>query len=173
MALITDAFEVLGVDADETVDLAMQPGEMVLTLARRKAETAARDHQGYVIVGADTMVYVDGTPLGKPEDEVDATRMLGLLSGRAHEVYTGLYVLDTQNGKSVSAYERTEVRFEALSPEEIRDYIKTGEPMDKAGAYGIQGAASKFISRIEGCYYNVVGLPVHQLYRILKEMNVL
>ncbi|HSB16169.1 MAG TPA: Maf family protein [Bryobacteraceae bacterium] len=145
------------------------PEEHVRRLAREKVEaTAARP--GDVVLGADTVVVVDGEVLGKPEDTSDAERMLRKLSGREHVVMTGVCVRAT-GGTEVDV-ESTVVRFVALSEEEILDYAASGESMDKAGAYAIQGLASKFIDRIEGCYFNVVGLPVAMVYRKLKQLGV-
>lgn len=145
------------------------PEEHVRRLAREKVEaTAARP--GDVVLGADTVVVVDGEVLGKPEDTSDAERMLRKLSGREHVVMTGVCVR-AAGGTEVDV-ESTVVRFVALSEEEILDYAASGESMDKAGAYAIQGLASKFIDRIEGCYFNVVGLPVAMVYRKLKQLGV-
>jgi septum formation protein len=124
---------------------------------------------GEVILGADTVVVMDGQVLEKPRDAADAARMLRLLSGREHEVITGI-CLRAESGTIVDSC-TTRVRFVSLSPDELEAYAASGEPMDKAGAYAIQGLASKFIDRIEGCYFNVVGLPVALVYRHLKEIR--
>ncbi len=143
------------------------PREHVMRLARTKAEMvpAAPDQ---VVLGADTVVVVDGHILGKPENSEDATRMLRSLSGRVHRVITGI-CLRTPACRVVDV-ESTLVQFALLTDEEIAAYVRSGEPMDKAGAYGIQGRAAKFIERIEGCYFNVMGLPVALVYRRLKEL---
>lgn len=145
----------------------------VTRLARQKAEAVFREltvadggagairmdsHSSLAVLGADTTVTLDNTILGKPEDAADAARMLRLLSGRTHRVVTGVAVV-TARGAEVAA-EATAVRFLTLSDEEIADYVATGEPMDKAGAYAIQGRAARWIPRIEGCYFNVMGLPL-------------
>jgi septum formation protein len=146
-----------------------RPGEdpvaYVTRLAREKAQTAfaqlSASHAadtGLVVLGADTTVTVDGHILGKPEDATDAARMLRLLSGRSHRVITGVAVVTATSVEVAS--EVTAVRFLTLSDHEIESYIATGEPMDKAGAYGIQGRAARWIPRVEGCYFNVVGLPL-------------
>jgi len=144
-----------------TVDETYQPGEdpraHVERLAREKA-MAVEPGEGEIILAADTEVVVDHDVLGKPSDAEDAARMLRLLSGREHEVITGICL--RWNGRTLLDSETTRVRFVALSDAEIAAYVRSGEPMDKAGAYAIQGLASKFIDRIEGCYFNVVGLPV-------------
>ncbi len=151
-------------------------------LARGKALAVFRQRPNDFILGADTIVIVDGQILGKPRDSADATRMLHLLSGRTHEVTTGVCLLAPQanarlgtanrelrTGFEDTRSETTLVAIRALSDDEIRSYVATGEPMDKAGAYAIQGTASRWISRIEGDYFNVVGLPVALVYRMLRE----
>ena len=154
-------------------------------LARGKALAVFRQRPNDFILGADTIVIVDGQILGKPRDSADATRMLHLLSGRTHEVTTGVCLLAPQanarlgtasrelrTGFQDTRSETTLVTMNALSDDEIRSYVATGEPMDKAGAYAIQGIASRWISRIEGDYFNVVGLPVALVYRMLREHKV-
>jgi nucleoside triphosphate pyrophosphatase len=149
------------------------PEEYVVRLAREKAEDAMHQLTGdqSVILGADTTVVVDDEILEKPCNPADAVRMLHLLSGRSHAVMTGvcLLVRDSNASNRFTAIENTNVLFRKLSEEEIQDYVATGEPMDKAGAYAIQGRASRWIPRIEGCYFNVVGLPVPLVYRLLQE----
>ena len=155
------------------VDERVLPGEdpvaHVRRLARAKAE-AAPAAPGEVILAADTVVTLDNHILGKPAGEDDALRMLRLLSGRAHTVLTGI-CLRTLSEAVVDA-EATLVRFLPLSEAEIREYVLSGEPMDKAGAYAIQGLASKFIDRVEGCYFNVVGLPVSLVYRHWRRLRI-
>jgi septum formation protein len=162
-----------------TVDVAniseeVAPGESPVQhaerLAREKAEVVAKRNTGKVVLGADTIVVVDHQILGKPRDVQDAARMLRMLSGRSHEVITGvcLAFLDTGNKKLETRSEQTKVHFAQLSPEHIEDYIATNEPMDKAGAYAIQGIASRWITKIEGDYANVVGLPVALLWKMLQ-----
>lgn len=160
-------------DADENVE-DMAPGAMVEELSLRKAQAVAalheQDEQSYKIIGADTIVVLDGKVLGKPSDEEDAMNMLSALSGREHEVYTGVSLLTLQGGKITKTqqfFECTKVVMREMSHQEIEAYIATGEPMDKAGAYGIQGRAAIFISGIHGDYYNVVGLPICHLTSIL------
>ncbi|HEU0141804.1 MAG TPA: Maf family protein [Bryobacteraceae bacterium] len=148
------------------------PGEDAWQYVKRLAEAKARTIEstpGEVVLGADTVVVVDDHILEKPADHADAARMLRLLSGRRHQVITGI-CLRGLNRITVDA-ETTEVRFVSLSEAEIDDYVRTGEPMDKAGGYAIQGLASKFIDRVEGCYFNVVGLPVALVYQKLKEFE--
>ncbi len=135
-------------------------------LAREKALVVFARHPNEVVLGADTVVVVDNHLLEKPANAEDAARMLRLLSGRSHQVITGVCVVAP--GFERTEAEITEVSFSPLSDEEIAGYVRTGEPMDKAGAYGIQGIASRWVKGIEGCYFNVVGLPVHRVYRLLR-----
>lgn len=151
--------------ADEKMDSAKRPEDEVSRISRNKARAVARA-DGDIVIGADTIVVCDGMILGKPKDEADAYRMLSMLSGRAHQVMTGVTVL--QDEKCVSFTEITDVYFRALTEKEINDYIRSGDPLDKAGAYGIQSGASLFVERIVGDYYNVVGLPVCHLSQVLR-----
>jgi septum formation protein len=153
------------------VDETPQPGESasryVRRLAREKAEAVARP--GELVLGADTVVVIGKSRLlGKPRDEREAARMLRQLSGRMHRVLTGVCLLDAAAGRSRTAVVETRVWFRPLGRAEIAAYVASGEPMDKAGAYAIQGLASKFVERIDGCYFNVMGLPVSWVYRLLK-----
>ena len=151
------------------------PETCVRRLAREKAEVVVhRANADDVILAADTEVVLDriaGTPLGKPRDSRDAAKMLRMLSGRSHYVITGVCLAWKENGEwqFTDASETTLVQMHQISDQEIEDYVATGEPMDKAGAYAIQGVASRWIPRIEGCYFNVVGLPVPLVYRMLRE----
>src|SRR5271169_264882 len=146
------------------------PGEPPLLYAQRMARDKVRvvfeRHSDNVVLGADTVVVVDEHLLEKPEDVNDAARMLRLLSGRVHQVVTGVCLV--ADGFEQTEAENTEVRFSPLLESEITSYIRTGEPMDKAGAYAIQGIASRWVERIDGCYFNVVGLPVPRVYRMLQ-----
>ena len=145
--------------------------ELVKALALAKArEVAARCAEGDVIIGADTIVWVDGRPFGKPRDEADAARMLRRLSGDCHTVYTGVAVL--RGGKESVECEESRVWFRELSDEEIARYIATGEPMDKAGAYGAQGRGALFVRSIEGDFFNVMGLPLCRLGQMLRKQGV-
>lgn len=152
---------------EEPYDPALTPGKAVESIALGKARdiAAAADPED-VIVAADTLVFLDGAPLGKPRDAADAARMLTALSGRTHTVVTGLAVLT--NGREETRSVATEVRFAALTPECIDWYVSTGEPMDKAGAYGIQGRGGMLVEGIHGDYSNVVGLPVRVLAGMLE-----
>ena len=165
-------FEVLSPEADESYDSAMPPAEIVATLSRRKAEAAAVlvDDAAAVIIAADTMVFLDGLRLGKPHSEEEAFRMLRALSGRTHQVRTGVTVC--RGGQSVTQVETSDVTFRPLSEREIWAYIRTGDPMDKAGAYGVQGKAALFVEGIRGDYFNVMGLPLCLLGRMLEQFQV-
>ncbi len=147
------------------------PGELVMALSAAKArEVAARCEPEDLVIGADTIVWVDGHAFGKPHTGEEAAAMLRRLSGDTHEVYTGVTLI--RNGQAVSEYERSRVRFRPLSEEEIADYILTGEPMDKAGAYGAQGKGALLVESIEGDFFNVMGLPVCRLGQMLKKQGV-
>ncbi len=146
------------------------PRERVLTLARKKARDVAKRQKG-IIVAADTLVVLDGDVLGKPSSRDHAKTMLERLSDREHTVLTGLYVLSTESGEHQEAVEETTVRFRALSAAEIVSYLETDEYADKAGAYAIQGRAGVFVERINGDFFNVMGLPLCRLYLFLKEMG--
>ena len=143
-------------------------GETPLDHVQRLAEAKTRAvwREGELVLGADTIVAADGVALGKPRDREDATRMLTLLSGRTHDVLTGICLLESDQCRV--AVEQTKVRFRAISEQEIEAYVSSGEPLDKAGAYAIQGGAGEFVERIEGCYFNVVGLPVARVYSMLR-----
>ena len=154
-------------DADETMDPTKSAAEQVALVSRRKAEAVIRE-PGDVVIAADTIVVCDGEILGKPRDEADASRMLQLLSGRDHQVMTGMTVL--RDGKCLTHTEVTDIHFRPLSQREIDAYIRTGEPMDKAGSYGIQGGAALFADKMHGDYYNVMGLPVCRLGQMLREI---
>lgn len=170
-------FSITPDDSEEISTPGLDPAETVKELARNKASNVAeriRNSGGLggeeaLVIGADTVVVLSGEILGKPKDEADAERTLRRLSGNRHEVYTGVSVIDTFSGREVCDHEATVVEFRDISDEEIAAYIRTGEPMDKAGAYGIQNLGALFVKRIEGDYFNVVGLPLCKLGMILKK----
>jgi septum formation protein len=166
-------FEALPAEIDETPHASEDPVAYVERLAREKAEaTAARCADSRLVLGADTTVVVEGVMLAKPLDEADARRMLRLLSGRWHEVLTGVALVRAgDEPRRVVSHQATRVRFAALSEEEIGWYVSTQEPMDKAGAYAVQGRAALFIEEIAGEYWNVVGLPVRLLYSLMRGMS--
>lgn len=177
--LLTQAgypFEVRASDVDEGDGGAFRhPAAFARAAATLKAESVAADLERGVVVGADTIVVLDEHILGKPKDEEDAARMLSLLSGRTHQVITGLCVLQVAANANVSMAEDhvvTEVHVRPITRAEIEAYIATGEPMDKAGAYGIQGRAAVFISGVMGDYFNVVGLPLFTLSGMLSDLGL-
>jgi septum formation protein len=142
-------------------------------LARKKALAAQAQASDGVILAADTVVVCQGRVFGKPENERQAQQMLRALSGTVHQVKTGVCVLDGVSGRSLCTVETTDVTFEALSETQIAQYIQSGEPMDKAGAYAIQGLGAQFVRKINGCYYNVVGLPVAATLGLLRQLGAL
>jgi len=156
-----------------------QPGELaahyVQRLAEEKARAVARKigsrDSGGIILAADTTVVVDGTILEKPADAAEARSMMERLSGRTHEIYTGVALLQLPEGRMRVFTEVTSVDFAALTPEEISDYVASGESLDKAGAYAIQGRGGKFVKRIDGCYFNVMGLPLGRIYQELRGLD--
>ena len=165
-SLICSDFCVEVSDVDESSVSEKTPAELCMALSRLKAEDVASRHPDSCVIGADTIVCVDETVLGTPADRDDAFRMLSMLSGRSHHVLTGICVC--YEGKTVSnTYCDTEVFFKPLSPSEIDRYISSGDPFDKAGAYGIQNGAARFCEKINGDFFNVVGLPVNLLYETL------
>jgi len=164
-------FRARAVSVEETRHPGETPRRYVLRLARAKARAAWRP--GARVLGADTVVVAGGRVLGKPRDARDAARMLGLLSGRVHRVLTGVCLLEPDGRRARGEVVATRVWFRRLSRAGIAQYIASGEPFDKAGAYAIQGLASKFVERIDGCYCNVVGLPVSRVCEMLKAANCL
>lgn len=161
-------FKVISSDIEEKVDERLSPIEIAKGLAYLKAKDISNKISGdYVVIGADTIVEYNKV-LGKPKNTEEAFNMLRLLSGKAHRVITGFAIIDCSTKKQFIDYESTNVYFDHLSEEQIKKYIATGEPMDKAGAYGIQGRASLFVSKIEGDYFNVVGLPIFKMGVVLR-----
>lgn len=182
---IYDKFEVITSDVDETIETE-NPEELVQQLSKRKAEAvykkiteenqdnAELSNQDFLVIGADTIVFYDGEVLGKPSDEEEATSMISMLSDRTHQVYTGVSVFAKKASKEIliSFAEKTDVSFYNIDKFDIADYVKTGSPMDKAGAYGIQDDFAKHVKKIDGDYNNVVGLPVARLYQELKDARL-
>ena len=171
LAMAGYTFEVIPADVDETADPALSPAELVAMLAEKKASAITIDNSASnaIIIGSDTVVAIDNLILGKPKDDADAFAMLSRLQGRAHTVYTGVTVI-TPAGRRTFV-ESTKVFMRALTDEEINDYIQTGEPRDKAGAYGIQERGAVLIERVEGDYFTVVGLPLCRLSVTIKELT--
>jgi septum formation protein len=165
-------FDVVPSEVDEKDHAAStEPVLMAEALARAKAEDVASREDG-LVVGADTIVVIDGEVLGKPVDAAEAVRMLTKLAGRTHTVITGLAVKDSSGGHLRVTHETTQVTMRNLTPQEVVAYVASGEPMDKAGAYAVQGLGALLVERIEGCYFNVVGLPLARLGLMLEEFGV-
>jgi septum formation protein len=169
------AFEIRATQIDEAALPGETPHAMVARLAEAKARSAAAQMDAgmceCIIVGADTTVELDGEILGKPRDSAHAREMLAMLSGRTHHVVTGIFLLQLPGNATRAAIENSAVTFAPLTETEIDAYVATGEPLGKAGAYAIQGLAGRYIPRIEGCYFNVVGLPLERLYALLRELG--
>lgn len=167
LGLITEDFKIIPAAGEENIPEGTAPEDAVKFLAEQKAEEIFSSNRGEVIIAADTVVAVGGEILGKPRDEKHAAEMLKTLSGRRHSVFTGVCVIFADGSREVFA-EETAVDFYPLSEREVADYVATGEPMDKAGAYGIQGRGALLVKGIVGDYYNVMGLPVGRLNSVLK-----
>ena len=163
-------FEVIPSDADESCDNKLSPEELVKELGRRKAESVFAENTDAVVLGCDTIVEYNGTVLGKPESRAEAKKMLRMLSGKKHNVHTGVCIMDSE--KTISFVSTVKVEFYELSEELIDSYVSTGESDDKAGAYGIQGVGCVLVKGIEGDYFSVVGLPVAQTVRVLGQFGV-
>lgn len=166
-------FDVFSVKVSECPNKNLNAHEQILDIARRKSRAALKElhsqgKQNFLLITADTEVIFKNQPLGKPQDEQDAYRILKLLSGTDHQVITAICVADGDSPKEMSQYKTTSIHFRPLSEEEIWDYVRTGEPMDKAGAYGIQGLGGKLIERYDGDFDNVVGLPISLLQEMLE-----
>lgn len=160
-------FEVICADIVEVVPENAQPQDVVMSLALQKAQAVAAEHENAVVVGSDTVVALDGKILGKPYSEQEACEMLRSLSGRTHKVFTGVAIVG--GGKVKNFFDETDVEFYPLDDGEIRKYVATGEPMDKAGAYGIQGKGAVLVRKINGDFFNVMGLPISKLYREMSD----
>ena len=181
LSRVVSDFDVRVSHVEEVVPAGLQPQEVVMHLAKIKAEAVARElrleqpAQRFAVIGADTVVALDHQIMGKPKDEADALRMLRQLQGEMHSVFTGVTLIVKENGSVISKQtfsQETRVYLYAMTDEEIQDYIATGEPMDKAGAYGIQGRFAAYVEGIEGDYNNVVGLPVSAVWQEIKEFCV-
>jgi septum formation protein len=170
LSLVGIAHEVQPADIDETYLVGERPREHAERLAREKTAVIAEREPDALVIGSDTIVVVDGDVLGKPVDELDAVRMLARLAGRSHVVVTAVAV--TWRGETRSAVEEVGVTFHPMTRAEIDAYIATGEPMDKAGAYGIQGYGATIVSRVDGDYFAVMGLPLQRLARVLGSIGI-
>ncbi|AUM96780.1 TPA: Maf-like protein [Clostridium botulinum] len=169
-------FQIIVSDFDESsIPFKNNIPSYVMNLAEGKARSVSKkimDQDNNLIIGCDTIVAFNNRILGKPKDKKNAFEMLQALSGNEHEVYSGLAILDVKSNKIIKDFVCTKVKFSKLTSSQIEKYINTGDPMDKAGAYGIQGKAGVFVENINGCYYNVVGLPLNKLNSMLMEMGV-
>ena len=165
-------FQVIPSCVEEIADSHLEPQELVLKLAKRKAQAVSREYPQAIVLGADTIVCCEGRVLGKPRNKEEAAEMLSFLSGRVHEVVSGVVLQrllpESVRGEAVT----TRVKFRNLTDEEIMGYIASGEPFDKAGAYGIQGLGALLVEKIDGCYFNVVGLPLSRLPDLFREFGV-
>jgi septum formation protein len=165
-------FEVDPAEYVETLKSGMKPEEIARYLSLQKAQSAAKKYPDAIIIAADTFGVISGSVIGKPHNEAEARNILRKLSGRPHRVITGFTMMDTAVGKAVTRSVETTVHFRKLTDEEIDAYVRTGEPLDKAGAYGIQGLGAVLVDRIEGDFYNVIGLPLSALAEALKEFGI-
>ncbi|MEW6244448.1 MAG: Maf family protein [Bacillota bacterium] len=174
MTLLGIPFEVCPPGASETIEMSMEPALLAERLALRKAKEVALKARDSLVIGADTVVVVDGLVLGKPKDANEAKQMLRMLSGRTHQVITGIAVCDTRSVplRWRLGHEVTEVIFDELNESAIDEYVRTGEGNDKAGGYAIQGRGCVLVSKLNGCYFNVVGLPMFRLSKILSHFGV-
>lgn len=163
-------FEVILGNVEEAIDPLLDPEDLVMDLAMQKAADVFRKYKDRVVLGFDTMVYIDGEPLGKPKSQEDAVRMLKLLSGRTHTVVTGCAIITRKVSKSFC--ERADVTFHPMTDGEIAGYVASNEPFDKAGAYAVQGLGAKFVRGIDGDFFTVMGLPVARLYHELKALDL-
>jgi len=166
------SFKTAPAHVDERILDGERPETYAARLAQDKSRGAAKRLSSGIIIAADTIVVIESKILGKPADAPDAERMLGMLSGNMHRVITGLAVMDVGTGKMLTRTAITKVWFRSLSREQIASYVKGGEPLDKAGAYGIQGKGALLVEKIDGCYFNVVGLPLVLLSEMLNEFKV-
>jgi len=164
-------FKTISIECEEKIKKNETPVETVKRISKEKLNVAKRQIKKGIIITADTIVVINRTIIGKPENELDALKILKKLSGKTHSVYTGFSVYNSTSQRTIVDYEKTLVTFRKLNDEEIKEYITTGSPMDKAGAYGIQDDfGAVFIKKINGCYYNVVGLPISKVYSTLKRI---
>jgi septum formation protein len=165
-------FKIVPSRYEEDMGLKLDNVKLAKTLAYGKAkEVASRIKKG-VIIGSDTFVSFRGERIGKPKNIKDAERILRMISGKKLKIYSGLAIIDKYSGKEIVDYEMTEVKIKKMTQDEIKKYIKTGEPLDKAGAFGIQEQGVKFVEKINGCYSNVVGLPIYKLYVNLQKIGI-
>ena len=165
-------FEVEPSNHEEDIGSDLEPHGLARKISLEKAQAVASRHKNAIVIAADTLGVFRGKIVGKPRTEAEARKMLAMLSGKSHRVITGFTIIDTDSNKTLSRTVETKVYFRKLTPEEIDAYVKTGEPLDKAGAYAIQGLGAVIVEKIEGDYYNVIGLPLSALAESLKEFGV-
>jgi septum formation protein len=165
-------FKVIDSGYEEVMVQSLDPVRLVKKLALGKAKSAAKKYKEEIVIAADTFVVLGRRKIGKPKSKTEAKRMLQDLSGKAHSIVTGFVVIDTMNNKTIAKVSQTKVYFRKIKDYEIDAYLKTDEPMDKAGAYAIQGLAAMFVKKIEGDYFNAVGLPLNDLVQVLNKLGV-
>jgi septum formation protein len=165
-------FDIVPSDYEEDMTLNLSSKKLALLLSLGKAEDVAKKFSDGIVIGIDTFVVLKNKKLGKPKSKEDAFRMLKSLSGKWHEVHSGIAMIDCKTKRIIQDHELTKVKFRKLSDEDINKYIGTGRPMDKAGAYGIQDLSSIFVEKVDGCYFNVMGFPIHNVYKNLKKLGV-
>lgn len=166
-------FQVIPSEVSEVIpEKSTAPQELVTKLALHKAADVARKLEQGLIIGADTLVVLGDTIFGKPSGPEEAVKMISILNGKIHSVYTGIAMVQVPSGQTEVGYSETKVKFRTLSKEEIQSYVATGEPLDKAGAYGIQGKGGVLVEGIEGCYFNVMGLPLSKLAEMLQKFEI-
>ena len=170
LRLLDIPFEIAPSNANESLDTILSPAEYVREIAQRKTQAVVHRFDHALILGADTVVVLENAIFEKPNDAKHAEDMLAQLSGKTHQVYTGLALTDTETGQTLTEVATTQVTMRALSSEDISRYVATGDSMDKAGAYGAQGRASAFIQSISGCFYNVVGLPLASFWSLYHRL---
>ena len=171
LASLIKEFEIKPSDYEEDMTLKLTPSELAKTLSYGKAASTAKNEKG-IIIGSDTFISLEGEVLGKPHTSKRAKLMLKKLSGKTHEIYTGLAIINTETKKEIKEFEITKITFKKLTEKEINTYIATGEPLDKAGAYALQGLARKFITKIDGSETSAIGLPLEKLKKELNKMGV-
>ena len=165
-------FEIIPSKYEEDMSLKLPPAKLAMTLAYGKALDVAKRYKRGIVIGIDTFVVFKGKLLGKPKSKKEAFRMLKRFSGKWQSIYSGVALIDCESKKTIKDYEVSKIKFARMNDFEIKKYIETGDPMDKAGAFGIQGLAAIFLEKVDGCYTNVIGLPVRNLYKNLKKMGV-
>ncbi|MBP7708411.1 septum formation protein Maf [Candidatus Pacearchaeota archaeon] len=165
-------FEIVPSSYEEDMTQKMNPREMVMAFSYGKALDVSKKHKEGIVIGVDTICVFKGKNLGKPSSDKDAFKMLKSFSGKKQYVYSGVCLIDCKTGKTIKDYEVTEVYFKKMSDNEIKSYINTGEHKDKAGGYGIQDLSSIFIKKINGCYFNVMGFPIYNIYKNLTKLGV-